>query len=159
MVSLGLFLLRVTVGSLLAGHGAQKLFGSFEGPGLQGTRGMMESLGYKPGHVWASAAGAAEFGGGIMTAVGFLSPLGPLAAIASMLTAAMKVHWGKPVWVTAGGAELPLTNMAALGAIALAGPGNNVDGSHLRRAPAGLVLAAGHGRDHRGDVAGDRGQQ
>jgi putative oxidoreductase len=33
------------------------------------------------------------------------------------------VHWGKPIWNTAGGAELPLTNMAAAAALAIAGPG------------------------------------
>ena len=119
----GLLLLRLTVGGLLAGHGAQKLFGSFEGPGLHGTRGMVESMGYRPGHVWAAAAAAGEFGGGVLTGLGLLSPLGPLSAMSVMATATAKVHWGKPVWVTAGGAELPLTNMAAAGAIALAGPG------------------------------------
>ncbi len=33
----------------MAGHGAQKLFGSFGGYGLEGTGGFMESLGLAPG--------------------------------------------------------------------------------------------------------------
>jgi putative oxidoreductase len=123
MVSLGLLLLRLTVGSLLAGHGAQKLFGSFGGPGIEGTSGWLHAMGFRPGRPWAVAAGGAEFGGGLLTALGFLSPLGPIGAISSMLTATTKAHAGKPVWVTQGGAELPLTNMAALTAIMLAGPG------------------------------------
>jgi putative oxidoreductase len=118
-----LLLLRLTVGGLLAGHGAQKLFGSFEGPGLHGTSNIVESMGYRPGQVWATAAAAGELGGGVLTGLGLLSPLGPLGAMSVMATATAKVHWGKPVWVTSGGAELPLTNMAAAGAIALAGPG------------------------------------
>ncbi|MGH3579688.1 MAG: DoxX family membrane protein, partial [Mycobacterium sp.] len=53
MKDLGLLALRVTTGGLLAGHGAQKLFGTFGGHGLEGTGGFMESLGLKPGQRWA----------------------------------------------------------------------------------------------------------
>ncbi|HEX6510990.1 MAG TPA: DoxX family protein [Chloroflexota bacterium] len=143
MINLALFILRATVGGLIAGHGAQKLFGAFEGPGPEGTRGMMQSLGYDPPHVWATAAGASEFAGGLLTAAGFLNPLGPLAAMGSMLTATRKVHWGKPVWVTAGGAELPLTNIAALSALTLAGPGAiSLDRIFGVRLPAWFTLLA-----------------
>jgi putative oxidoreductase len=123
MKTIALLLLRVTVGGLLAGHGAQKLFGWFEGPGMQGTTGWLESMGFRPGRYWAFAAGASEFFGGVLTAVGMLNPIGPLMAIGAMLTATFKVHAGKPIWVTAGGAELTLTNAAALMALALTGPG------------------------------------
>ncbi len=34
-----------------------------------------------------------------------------------------KVHWGKPIWVTSGGAELPVTNIGIAAALGLAGPG------------------------------------
>ena len=37
MLNLALLTLRLTTGGLLAGHGAQKLFGAFGGPGLEGT--------------------------------------------------------------------------------------------------------------------------
>ncbi|HLG69352.1 MAG TPA: DoxX family protein [Chloroflexota bacterium] len=124
MRSLALLILRLTVGSLIAGHGAQKLFGSFQGPGIEQASGMMESLGYRPGRPWAMAASWSELGGGILTALGLLNPLGPLCAMCVMVTATFKAHAGKPVWVTHGGAELPLTNMAAASAITLAGPGN-----------------------------------
>jgi len=36
-MDLALIVLRLTVGLLLVGHGAQKLFGRFGGHGLQGT--------------------------------------------------------------------------------------------------------------------------
>ncbi|HXH82852.1 MAG TPA: DoxX family protein, partial [Candidatus Tectomicrobia bacterium] len=109
---LALLALRATTGSLLAGHGAQKLFGSFGGPGLEGAAGMFESIGLKPGRLWATVGGAAEFGGGALTALGLLNPLGPLAIISVMTMAWLKAHRGKPIWVTSGGAELPLTNIA-----------------------------------------------
>jgi putative oxidoreductase len=63
MGNLAALILRVAEGSLLAGHGAQKLFGSFEGPGLQGISGFMEMLGLRPGRPWAVLAGLSEFGG------------------------------------------------------------------------------------------------
>ena len=49
MRDLGLLIIRLVMGSLLAGHGAQKLFGSFEGPGPQGTARWLESMKLRPG--------------------------------------------------------------------------------------------------------------
>src|SRR5829696_3487972 len=72
---LGLLALRLTTGGLMAGHGAQKLFGSFGGHGLKGTTGFMESLGLKPSKQWATLAGASEFGSGLLTALGFGGPI------------------------------------------------------------------------------------
>src|SRR5579872_5084108 len=109
---IGLLILRLAVGGLLAGHGSQKLFGWFSGPGLKGTSGWLESMGLKPGTPWATAASTSEFGGGMLTALGFLHPLGPIGTMGAMIMATAKAHWGKPIWVTRGGAELPVTNMA-----------------------------------------------
>src|SRR5688572_17002983 len=105
-------IVRVVQGSLMAGHGAQKLFGSFGGPGLEGTSGFMEMLGMRPGRPWAYLAGLSEFGGGLLTALGLLKPLGPLGVIGAMSMATRKAHWDKPIWVTEGGAELPILNIA-----------------------------------------------
>jgi len=145
MSNLAALLLRLVIGGLLAGHGAQKLFGSFSGPGLEGTSGFMEMLGLRPGRPWAVLAGLSEFGGGLLTLLGFLNPLGPLGVIGSMAMATITAHKGKPVWVTEGGAELPLTNIAAATALILNGPGKwSLDralGLSLPRwlAPLGLV--------------------
>jgi putative oxidoreductase len=114
--------MRLVLGTLLAGHGAQKLFGSFNGPGIEGTSGFMEMLGLTPGKPWAFMAGLSEFGGGVLTAIGFLNPLGPLGIIGAMAMATTKAHSGKPIWVTEGGAELPVTNIAAATALMLNGP-------------------------------------
>lgn len=125
-----LLTLRATLGGFLAGHGAQKLFGWFGGPGRQGTAGWLESMGLKPGQWWAAGASASEFGGGVLTLLGLLSPLGPILSLGAMGMATAKVHWGKPVWVTTGGAELPLTNIAMATALMLAGPGKlSLDGA------------------------------
>jgi putative oxidoreductase len=123
MMSLGMLLLRVVTGGLMMGHGAQKLFGAFDGPGPEGTGQWLESLDFKPGHFWARVAGWSEFGGGLLTALGFMHPVGPLTLIAPMAIATGKAHAGKPIWVSSGGAELPVTNMAIASALTLAGPG------------------------------------
>jgi len=115
--------LRGVTGGLMAGHGAQKLFGSFGGPGLQGTAGFMESMGLKPGSYWGMAAAGSEFGGGVLTAIGFLYPLGPIGIMSSMGMAWGTAHRGKPIWGTSGGGELPATNMAVALALLIAGPG------------------------------------
>src|SRR5215211_1082625 len=122
-------LVRAVQGSLMAGHGAQKLFGSFGGPGLEGTSGFMEMLGMRPGRPWAYLAGLAEFGGGVLTALGLLRPLGPLGVIGSMSMATRKAHWDKPIWVTEGGAELPVLNIAISTALMIREP----DGFSLDR--------------------------
>jgi putative oxidoreductase len=123
MVSIGLFLIRVVVGGLLAGHGAQKLFGAFGGGGPTGTARYFEGLRLRPADFWARAAGTTELAGGGLTALGFLSPIGPIVALAPMIVAWAKQHRGKPIWSSAGGAELPLINIATACALLLAGPG------------------------------------
>jgi putative oxidoreductase len=121
--NLAALLLRLVLGSLLAGHGSQKLFGWFNGPGMEGTTGFMEMLGLKPGRPWAVLAGLSEFGGGVLALLGFLNPVGPISIIGSMAMATATAHRGKPIWVTEGGAELPVTNIAASTALILNGPG------------------------------------
>ncbi len=139
---IGLLILRLVVGGLLGGHGSQKLFGWFGGFGIKGTAGWLESMGLKPGQLWATGAATSEFGGGALTALGFLHPLGPIATIAAMAMATAKAHWGKPIWVTEGGAELPVTNIAAALALAFAGPGRiSLDTLFGIRLPRTLVAA------------------
>jgi putative oxidoreductase len=148
MTDLAFLVLRATLGPLIAAHGSQKLFGWFEGPGLQGMAGGLESMNLRPGRPWALAAALSEFGGGALTALGFLNPIGPLGVIGAMGMATAKVHWGKPIWASAGGPELPLTNISQATAIMLAGPGkfslDGVLGIQLPRwiAPLGLAAVA-----------------
>ena len=44
-MNLGRLFLRGVVGPLFVGHGTQKLFGWFDGHGLEGTGGFFESIG------------------------------------------------------------------------------------------------------------------
>ena len=103
MGNLATLILRLVLGGLMAGHGAQKLFGSFGGPGLEGTSGFMEMLGLKPGKPWAWLAALSEVGGGVLTVLGLLNPLGPIGVIGSMSMATITAPGGKRIRVTEGG--------------------------------------------------------
>ena len=143
MEDLGVLLLRLTFGGLLTGHGSQKLLGWFGGFGLKGTAGWLESMNLKPGNLWASAASLSEAGGGALTALGLLHPLGPIATIGSMGMAGLTVHRGKPIWVTEGGAELPLTNIAIAFALLLSDPGRySLDNALGLRVPRWLSITS-----------------
>jgi len=140
IADLGLLILRLTVGGLLGGHGSQKLFGWFGGYGIKGTAGFLESMNFKPGHLWAAAAGTSEFGGGALTALGFLHPLGPIGTLGAMIVASATAHAGKPIWAAEGGAELPVTYIAS--ALALSGPGRfSLDSLFGIRLPRALVVS------------------
>jgi putative oxidoreductase len=143
---LGLFLLRFTAGGLMAGHGAQKLFGSFGGHGIKGTAGFLESLGLKPGEQWAAVAGASELSSGLLTMLGLLHPIGPLAMFGPMIMAWATSHAGKPIWVTSGGAELPLMYLNNALALAFTGPGRfSLDKALGIKVPTWLVALSALG--------------
>src|SRR6202171_5957724 len=104
-MDVGLFLLRLTVGLTLAAHGAQKLFGWFGGPGLDRTGMFFEKLGFVPGRRHALMAGLAEAGGGLLLALGLVTPLAAAAVFAVMLVAGVTVHLEHGFFLTSGGYE------------------------------------------------------
>ncbi len=123
-MDLALLVLRIVVGLYVGAHGAQKLFGWFNGPGLTRTEGFLGGmLGFRPAGLWAPAVGLAEFGGGLLMTLGLLGPLGPIGVASSMITATMVVHWAKGPWGSEGGYEQTLTNLATAVAVAIAGVG------------------------------------
>ena len=119
----GLLLLRVVIGPLMAAHGAQKLFGWFGGYGLAGTAGYFESIGFRPGRLFAAAAAASEVAGGVLVALGLFGPAGPALMLAVMIVAAISVHWEHGLFAMSNGIELPLLYGAAAVALTLTGPG------------------------------------
>src|SRR4051794_12939374 len=123
MINIGLLIIRLVVGLLFVGHGAQKLFGWFGGYGLKGTGGWFESIGMKPGGTLALFAGLAELIGGILFALGFLTPLAGIMIAGTMVMAIVKVHAPNGLWATANGYEFNLTLIAVAIGVALIGPG------------------------------------
>ncbi|MGK8523525.1 DoxX family protein [Nocardia asteroides] len=86
-LDLGLLLLRLVVGSTFLYHGLQKLTGWFHGPGLDGTRDMMERGGWDHPTVSTILVTAGEVGGGALLILGLATPLAAGAVLAVILDA------------------------------------------------------------------------
>ncbi len=123
-MSIGILLLRLTVGLTLSAHGAQKLFGWFGGHGLAATAGFFENmLGFYPGRRHAFLAGLVEIGGGLLLALGLLTPLAAALVASVMLVAAISAHVKNGFFVMNGGYEYAFVLGVAGLAIAFTGPG------------------------------------
>jgi putative oxidoreductase len=123
MLTTGLLVLRIVLGLTVAAHGAQKLFGWFGGPGFAGFSGTLDRLGIRPARPWAAVAAVVEFGGGLLLALGLLTPVAGLLVAAGMLVAILTVHASRGFWNANSGYEFPLVVMAASVAVSLTGPG------------------------------------
>jgi putative oxidoreductase len=141
LTDLALAGLRSVVGGYVAAHGAQKLFGSFGGGGLDATaEGFEEHLDLTPGKEMAAAAGGAELVGGTLTALGLGGPLGPITIASTMGVATQTAHRGKGPFTTDGGPELPLTNIAAATVLGIVGPGRFSLDTLLRVRPSKILV-------------------
>jgi putative oxidoreductase len=118
-----LLVLRLVVGLLFAGHGAQKLFGWFGGHGPRNTGGFFESIGFRPGLPFALLAGGAELGGGLLLALGLFVPVAALLFAGVMGSAIAAVHWRNGIWNQNSGIEFPLVLGTIAFAVAAIGPG------------------------------------
>lgn len=104
-------------------HGAQKLWGWFDGYGPHATGLFLESLGYRPGRRMAILAGLTEAGGGAFNVLGLLTPFAAAAILGVMVNAIGSVHWEKGAWADKGGFEYPLLISTVCAALGFAGPG------------------------------------
>ena len=119
----GLLLLRLVVGTTLAAHGAQKLFGWFGGPGLAGAGASLESLGFAPGRRHALMAGLVETAGGLLLAIGLATPLAAAIVASVMIVAAVSAHLPRGFFAQNGGFEYTLVLGVAGLTPAFTGPG------------------------------------
>ncbi len=122
-MDIAFLIVRLIVGLALAAHGAQKLFGWFGGPGLRGTAGAFENLGFRPGIMFAWMAGLGETGGGLLTLLGLGGALGPVLIVLVMIVAVGAVHISKGFFISNGGWELNAAYVAGALAIAFGGNG------------------------------------
>ncbi|GAA3178635.1 MULTISPECIES: DoxX family membrane protein [Streptomyces] len=118
---IGLLVLRLALGLIIAAHGTQKLFGWFGGGGIEGTGMFFASVGYPAPETFAVVAGLTETLGGLGLALGLLTPLAA-AAVAGTLVNALAVKWGGGFFAPEGVEYEILIALAAV-ALALTGPG------------------------------------
>lgn len=127
MADLGLLIIRLVVGLTFVGHGAQKLFGWFGGPGPIKFGEWLGTIGITTGgKTWAILAGLFEFIGGLLFSAGELTWLGAILIIIVMIDAIFTVHGKNGFWLTNGGYEYNLILIAIVLGVALIGPGDYV---------------------------------
>lgn len=118
-----LLAVRLLLGLGMAAHGSQKLFGWFGGHGLEGTGGLFEQLGFRPGRLFAAAASLGETGSGALVALGLLGPVGPAIMLLVMIVAALAVHRPNGFFAANNGVELAALYGAGALLLAFTGPG------------------------------------
>jgi putative oxidoreductase len=122
-LDLGLLVLRVLLGALMAGHATQKLFGWFRGAGLDGTGVVFHVYGVRPGAAMALSAGAAELTGAILIAAGLVCPFGN-AIVVSTMVVAVACNFANGIWAHLGaGYEVAFVYGAIAAVLAYTGPG------------------------------------
>lgn len=107
-MSFGLLLLRLVVGGLFIGHGTQKLFGWFDGPGREGATAFMDSLGFPDPRRMALIAGGTEATAGLLLVLGLFTPVAGAMILGAMIAAILTVHGPNGLWNTDGGYEYNL---------------------------------------------------
>lgn len=126
-MDLGLFILRVTVGVLLTMRGLQKLFGLFNGPGIDGMAQILTEAGYDQARVLAIAGGAVELIAGVMLVIGLAAPVAAAGLLGLIgLGIAITLTGNEPVpllGATTRGLEASVLYAASLLALLFTGPG------------------------------------
>jgi putative oxidoreductase len=90
---LGLLLVRLVLGIVLMFHGSQKLFGWFDGIGMEAfTKYLDEELAIPMPQVSAYLSAGTEFAGGALLILGFLTRLVAIPVFVNMLVAVVAAH-------------------------------------------------------------------
>jgi putative oxidoreductase len=122
---IALLILRVVIGGVVMQHGLLKLGWIGKGGSVTGVGKWFDSMGMKPGLLWAVVATTAEALGGALTVLGLGGPIGPGLLAGNLLVVTIVAHWQQGFWAGGGkvGWEFPLPLAAASLAIALLGNG------------------------------------
>ena len=116
--------IRLALAAVMIGHGAQKVLGSFDGPGFKTFINGTTPFGFmRPAWLWLAAAALSELVGGILVGLGFLTRVGAFFIACTMLTAIVGVHWNSGFFANNRGYEYPLTLLAMATALLIAGGG------------------------------------
>ena len=115
--------IRFTLGGIMFAHGAQKVLGTFGGPGFNAVINNPNTPFpfMRPAWLWWGAAALSEFVGGILIVIGLLTRVGAFFVACTMLTAIIGVHW--PAFFGAKGIEYPLALLAMSFSLLISGGG------------------------------------
>lgn len=130
--------IRLGLGAVMIAHGAQKVLGSFGGPGFNAFIANETPFGFmRPAWLWMAAAALSELVGGIFVAFGFLTRVGAFLIACTMLTAIVGVHWTGGFFASNRGYEYPLSLLAMALALLIAGGGQASIDKALSGSPRG----------------------
>jgi putative oxidoreductase len=115
--------LRLTLAAIFVAHGAQKVLGSWEGPGFSKFISFPAPYPFmKPSWLWMGAAAISELVGGVLMFLGLLTRVGAFFLACTMLVAVVGVHW--PIFFASNkGFEYPLALLAMCLALLISGGG------------------------------------
>jgi len=119
----GMLPVRLALFATFFFHGTQKLFGWFGGPGLEGTAGLMESLGLPLPIVAAGVVAVVETAGGVSFLIGAGFRFFGLLLTANMLAAILLVHLKNGWDFSQGGIEFNVALLAMCWSVMIKGPG------------------------------------
>jgi putative oxidoreductase len=121
--------LRIGLGAVFVGHGAQKVLGSFGGPGFNRfIEGQTPFPFMRPAWLWLSAAALGELVGAVLILLGLFTRVGAFFIACIMLTAVIGIHW--PVFFLPRGIEYALTLLMVAVALLISGGGAaSIDGA------------------------------
>ena len=116
--------IRLALAAVMIAHGAQKVLGSFNGPGFNTFIGGNTPFGFmRPAWLWLAIAALSELVGGLLVGLGFLTRVGAFFIACTMLTAIVGVHWNGGFFASNRGYEYPLSLLAMALALLIAGGG------------------------------------
>lgn len=116
--------IRLALGGIMFAHGAQKVLGSFGGPGFNAfiSNPNAPPFGFmRPAWLWWGAAAISEFVGGILIVLGLFTRLGAFIVACVMVTAIVGVHW--PAFFGASGIEYATALLAMAVSLLISGGG------------------------------------
>nr|WP_318540879.1 DoxX family protein [Terribacillus saccharophilus] len=122
-MSIAILLIRILLGLTFIGHGLQKTVGWFGGNGWNKTVESFGNMKLKPPRLMAFSAALCEIGGGLLLALGLLTPLASILIIAAMVAAIITVTGRNGYWITNNGAEYNILIIMVSIAIIIVGPG------------------------------------
>ena len=115
--------LRLALAAIFIAHGAQKVLGSFSGPGLAKFTSFPPPFPFmRPGWLWMGAAAFAELVGGALLLLGLLTRVGAFLIACVMLTAIFGVLQPAGFFAPSG-YEYPLALLAMCLALLISGGG------------------------------------
>ena len=123
LVNLSMLLVRLLIGSVFIAHGAQKLFGMFNGIGLEGTARIVEGLGFSVPYITAGIWGGIEFVGGVFLILGILVKFSSAAIALTLLVRMWKINLMYGFFIHDGGVEYNILVIAACIPLMLIGGG------------------------------------